>query len=167
MSSSIRTEPAKPSISSSVTPVSCTTKVAAPAASYPASTSPWRSWIWPAKNATARIAAAIASAAKLDRGQAWRRSTRASHRSPRFTALLPQLPRDVFAELPQHTRDGRLDLRWRRAVFQLLIKGVEQQLSFPGLASRDHGSNFVPVGPGFLELGLGLCGIARSIRGVD
>src|SRR5262249_31877322 len=138
-------EPATLSISSSATPASWTTNVAAPAASYPARSSARRSSTWPAKNATARIAGAIARAAKAGRGQAWPRSTRASHRSPRLTAPLPQLARDVFAQFFQHTRDGRLDLRGRRTVFQLAAERVEQQLSFPRLACRDCGSDFVPV----------------------
>src|SRR5262249_37217857 len=122
---------------------------------------------WPAKNATARIAGAIARAAKPGRGQAWPRSTRASHRSPRLTAPLPQFARDVFAQFFQHTRDGRFDVLGGRTVFQLLAEGVEQKLLFARLACRDCRSNFVPVGPGFFVLALSFGRIARSISGVN
>src|SRR5215467_7658542 len=157
-------EPAKPSISPSATPVSWTTNVAAPAASYPARSSARRSSTWPAKNATARIAGAIARAAKPGRGQACPRSTRASHRSPRLTAPLPQFARDVFAQFFQHARNGGFDILGGRTVFQLFAKGVEQKLLFSCFARRDHWSNLVPVGPCFFELGLRLCRIARSVR---
>src|SRR6516162_7356724 len=130
-------EPAKPSISSSATPVSWTTNVAAPAASYPAKSSARRNSTWPAKNATARIAGAIARAARPGRGHAWPRSTRASHRSPRLTGLLPEFARDVFAQFFQHTRDGGFDVFGGCTVFQLLAEGVEQKLLFARLACRD------------------------------
>src|SRR5262249_19435977 len=123
--------------------------------------------IWPAKNATARIAAAIASAAKPDRSQAWPKSASASHKSPWFTVPLAQLAPDVLAKFLQHTRDGGLDLRWRRTVLQLLTEGIEQQLSFPRLTCRDRRGDFIPVGFGFIELGLSLSRIARSISGVN
>src|SRR5215471_17990682 len=160
-------ERAKSSISPSVTPLSSTMNVAAPAASYPARSSARRSSTWPAKNATARIAGAIASAAKPGRSRAWPRSTRASHRSPRLTALLAQLARDVFAQFFQHTRDGRFDVLGGRAVFQLFAEGVEQKLLFARLACRDCRSNFIPVGPGFFVLGLRLDRIAGSVSGVN
>src|ERR1700739_1353324 len=54
-----------------------------------------------------------------------------------------------------------------RTVFQLLAEGVEQKLLFACFARRDHGSDLVPVGPCFFELGLGLCRIARSVSGVN
>src|SRR5215510_13550825 len=149
-------EPAKSSISPSAMPVNWTTNVAAPAASYPARSSARRSSTWPAKNATARIAGAIARAAKPGRGQAWPRSTRASHRSPRLTAALPEFARDVFAQFFQHTRDGRFDVLGGRTVFQLFTKVIEQKLLFACLARRNSGSDFVPVGPRLLELGLRL-----------
>src|SRR5262245_35544300 len=160
-------ESAKPSISPSATPVSWTTNVAAPAASYPARSSARRSSTWPAKNATARIAGAIARAAKPGRGQAWPRSTRASHRSPRLTAPLPQFARDVFAKFFQHTRDRRFDVLGGRTVFQLLAEGVEQKLLFARFARRDHRSDLVPVGPCFFELGYALCRIARGVGGIN
>src|SRR5215469_7851849 len=160
-------EPVKASISPSATPVSWTTNVAAPAASYPARSSARRSSTWPAKNATARIAGAIAKAAKPGRGQAWPRSTRASHRSPRLTAPLPQFARDVFAQFFQHNRDGRFDVLGGRTVFQLLAEGVEQKLLFARLACRDRRSNFIPVGPGFFVLALSFGRIARSVSGVN
>src|SRR5262249_34231565 len=101
-----------------------------------------RSSTGPAKNATARIAGAIARAARPGLGQAWPRSTRASHRSPCLTVLLPQFARDVFAQFFQHTRDGRFDVLGGRTVFQLLAEGVEQKLLFARLACRDCRSNY-------------------------
>src|SRR5215472_12987642 len=160
-------ESAKSSISPSATPVSWTTNVAAPAASYPVRSSARRSSTWPAKNATARIAGAIARAARPGRSQAWPRSTRASHRSPRLTAPLPQFARDVFAQFFQHTRDGRFDVLGGRTVFQLLAEGVEQKLLFARLACRDCRSNLIPVGPGFFVLALSFGRIARSVSGVN
>src|SRR5262249_16105159 len=126
-----------------------------------------RSSTGPAKNATARIAGAIARAARPGLGQAWPRSTRASHRSPCLTVLLPQFARDVFAQFFQHTRDGGFDVLGGRTVFQLLAEGVEQKLLFARLACRDCRSNFVPVGPGFFVLALSLGRIARRVSGVN
>jgi len=54
---------------------------------------------------------------------------------------LAQFARDVFAQLLQHTRDGRFDVLGGRTVFQLFAEGVEQKLLFACLARRDHGSD--------------------------
>src|SRR5215472_10127284 len=113
------------------------------------------------------MAAAIASAAKPDRSQARPKSARVSHKSPRFMLDLAQFPRDIFAQLLEHTRDGRFDVLGGRTVFQLLGEGIEQKLLFACLARRDHGSYLVPIGPCFCELGLGFCGIARSVSGIN
>ena len=70
---------------------------------------------------------AIASAAKpAQAGFAY--VSEAEPEELRSTALLPELRRDVFAQLLQHNIYGRIHLLCRRAVFQLGLQSVEQVL---------------------------------------